>query len=81
MPATMRPDVRSLLTRSAAAGGGAVHGDVTLRDVWRTAQLVDDVVACCARWITVDAVGCRHHDQQLHGALTELVGQDLSRRG
>ena len=29
MPATMSPDVRSRLTRSAAADGGAVHGDVT----------------------------------------------------
>ncbi len=29
MPATISPDVRSLLTSSAAACGGAVHGDVT----------------------------------------------------
>ena len=30
MPAMIRPAVRSLLIRSLAAGGGAVHGDVTL---------------------------------------------------
>ena len=78
MPATMSPEVRSLLIRSAAAGGGAVHGEVTSRDVWGATQLVDDVDAGGLAWSAVDAVGCRDDDQQLHVALIELVGQDIA---
>ena len=38
MPAAIRPAVRSLLTRSAAAAGGVVHGDVTFATCgdWRS---------------------------------------------
>ena len=77
MPATMSPDVRSRLTRSAAAGAGAVHGDVTcatcgeLRS-WSTISLP----AAPSRG-AVDAVGRRNDDQQLHVALMELLGQEL----
>ena len=75
MPATIRPEVRSLLIRSAAAGGGAVQGEVTSatcgeRRSWST--MSTPVVLAD---VAVDAVGCGDHDQQLHIALIELVGQ------
>ena len=52
-----------------------------LGDMWRTAQLVDDLVAHRASRGAVDAVGCRHDDQQLHVALLELLGQQVGRPG
>ena len=50
MPAMIRPAVPSLLIRSLAAGGGAVHGDVTLatcgeRRSWSTMS-VPTALAC-----------------------------------
>ncbi len=77
MPAMIRPAVRSLLIRSLAAGGGAVHGDVTLatcgeRRSWSTMS-----VPTAAGLRAVEA-GCRRDgEQQLDPALAELVGQQL----
>jgi len=76
----MSPDVRSRLTRSAAADGGAVHGDVT----WATCS---ELRSWSTIWLpaasrsAVDAVGRRNDDQQLHVASMELLGQEPSRRG
>src|SRR6185369_5927667 len=64
-------------------GGGRRRGPRRrhLRDVWRTAQLVDDVVARGASRRAVNTVGCGDDDQQLHIAVAELVGQELGRTG
>ena len=50
MPATIRPAVRSLLTRSAAAAGGVVHGDVTFATCgdWRSSSTIRVPVARAA---------------------------------
>ena len=65
MPATIRPAVRSLLIRSAAAGGGAVQGEDTSATCGERRSCVDDVHACRAGGRAVDAVGCGDHDEQL----------------
>ena len=48
MPATIRPDLPSLLTSEAAAAGGTVHAEVTLVTCADVAQLFGDVRADCA---------------------------------
>jgi hypothetical protein len=77
----MSADVRLRLTRSAAAGGGAVHGEVTCATCGELRSWSTISFAHGASRGAVDAVGCRHDDQQLHVALMELLGQQVRRRG
>ena len=77
MPATISPDLPSLLTSEAAAAGGAVHAEVTLVTCaeWLSRSAISVPTARAAG--AVDAVRGGDDEQQLHVALAELVREKL----
>ena len=79
MPAMISPVLPSLLISVAAAGGDAVHAELTSAtwgDAWSRA---DEVGADGARGWTFGAGVGGHSDDHLHVALAELLGQQPSR--